>query len=307
MEVVTVFRTLLVPLDGTADGESALSIASSIATALGAKIWLLRVLPGNDITRDDVNSGCAYLDRLARRLAEAGVSAGTQVRTGPVADGVMAARELLAADLVLVAASCDAARDILSRSRVPVVLVQSDVPATSKLERLLVPVDGSVGAALALGTAAELAQRSNAKLVLLSVAMPIPTWIFDNRSGVELGAYVNPEWDSAALAGAQRHVDRLARQLELDDLRVEATAVLGGAAESIVQTAAHAAADMIVMGTDSYRGSVRADGGSVADSVVQTAAVPVLLVRPETTAEAPVDSSGDSIASTRQTAVLVRG
>ncbi|MDQ3809484.1 MAG: hypothetical protein M3336_04270 [Chloroflexota bacterium] len=69
-----------------------------------AEVWLLRVLPGHNVADDDLSSGCAYLDRLARQLAHAGLNVGTQVRTGPTADAVMAARELLSADLLLVAA-----------------------------------------------------------------------------------------------------------------------------------------------------------------------------------------------------------
>jgi nucleotide-binding universal stress UspA family protein len=300
------FRRLLVPLDGSAEAESALAITRNIATALGSQVWLLRTLPGGDVARDEISAGCAYLDRFAQQLAGAGIRVGTQVRTGPAADAILSGADLLSADLLVVAATCDAAPDILTRSRVPVVLVRPDAPDTGKLERLLVPMDDSVGAAMALGVAAELAQHNSAELVLLRVAEPIPPCTYDRGASVDLGAYVNPQWASAALDGAQRHVDGLARQLELDGLRVQARAALGGVLEAIVMTAEHGAVDMIVMGTPADRGPIGALPGSVADPVVQAVALPVLLVPTGVRYRTPGGPEWRSVAPSKAVA-LVRG
>jgi hypothetical protein len=93
------------------------------------------------------------------------------------------------------------------------VLVHPGTSAVGKIERLLVPMYESVGAALALGVANELAREIGAELALLRVVVPFPQSAFDRGPGIELACYVDPGWDSEAVAGAQRHMDGLARQL----------------------------------------------------------------------------------------------
>jgi nucleotide-binding universal stress UspA family protein len=184
---------------------------------------------------------------------------------------------------------------------VPVLLVGQSASAARGLDRLLVAIDESVGAALALAVAAELAQHAGATLVILRVVAPFPESAFDLRPGADLAGYVDPEWDVAAVAGAQRHIDGLAQQLLEQGLTVMTRAALGSVSPTFVQTAAEMETDMIVMGTHARSGPVRKALGSVAEAVVQAASVPVLLVReaPEraTSSAADADESAASDAA----------
>ena len=297
-KVETVFRRLLVPLDGTTEAEHAVPTASTIAAATGAEMRLLGSVSGANPANGDLSAAGSYLDGVARKLAATGLRVGTQVRPGDASDGVLSALSLLSADLVVMATSHAAWRKVLSRSGVPLVLVPPDVLDGKHVKRLLVAVDGSVGATLALGVACELARRLGADLVLLQVVTTFPAWAYERGAGVALGPYMNPEWDAEAAAGAQRHVDGLASQIEGDGLRVEAKVAVGSVPQKIVETASEVGADMIVMGAHAHPAAVRAVLESVANAVVAAAPVPVLIVRQEAETALLDSSRPESVCST---------
>jgi nucleotide-binding universal stress UspA family protein len=150
--------------------------------------------------------------------------------------------------------------------------------APDEIRTLLVPVEGSPGARLALALAVGLARTAGAGLLLLEAVPPIP----DSLYGVNafLGRIlVDPSWDEETLARAQSYVDGLAERLRADGLAAEGLAQLGTEVETIVRVAEERSADVIVMGTHASTGPSRALLGSVADAVVRTAQRPVLLMR----------------------------
>jgi len=279
------FQKLLLPLDGTREAERAVPITRSVANALGAEVRLVDVLPSVNVNRDTIKCAFAYLDRIARHLAQTGVRVGTQVRTGCIADGVLSAVELVSADVLVLATSFDDVCAIAERARVPVLLVPPHAQSKSKIDRLLVPIDDSVGASVSLGVASELAQLTDADLVLLRVVKPAPDW-YEWDTGVSLRQYVNPDWHSEALAGAERHVEGLVRQLEADDLDALARAAVGDLPDAIAEASEALDADLVVMGTDAYAGTLRTFTGSVARCLAEAAGVPVLLI-PEASTSAP--------------------
>src|SRR6185295_7114178 len=95
---------------------------------------------------------------------------------------------------------------VLANSRVPVVLVRPGGRRLDHLRSLLVPVDGSPGGAVALGTAYDLAQATGAGLRLLEVAVPIPPYVYGAAAWNSAG-FVDPAWDAEALAAAKAYVD----------------------------------------------------------------------------------------------------
>jgi nucleotide-binding universal stress UspA family protein len=140
-----------------------------------------------------------------------------------------------------------------------------------------VPIDNSIGATLALGVASELARLMHAELVLLRIVAPSLAWQH-GEAGELLRAYINPDWHTEAIAGAQRHVDGLARQLEKEDLEAMARAVVGDLPQAIAEASVALEADLVVMGTDAYSASMRTFTGSVAHCLAEDGGVPVLLI-----------------------------
>jgi nucleotide-binding universal stress UspA family protein len=141
--------------------------------------------------------------------------------------------------------------------------------------RILVPLDGSSLAEQALSCATMLACGLPAELVLFR-AVFLPA---DDRAALAK-AGVEPEGLLAQLEmAAQDYLDGLVEQLANERLNARPVVERGPPAEAIVDYAAQANVDQIVMATHGYSGIKRWTHGSVAERVLQTARVPLLLVR----------------------------
>jgi len=156
------FEKLLVPLDGTAESAVALPIARAMARATGATVTLLRVLAADEadgITR----AAQRELDGIAAELTAGGLTARTVVQAGDPAQTIVAHARMGEADLIVMrthgraglarAVVGSVAERVLTQSPVPLLLLRPGDRYVSQIKSLLVPVDGSPGAALALGAA----------------------------------------------------------------------------------------------------------------------------------------------------------
>lgn len=151
---------------------------------------------------------------------------------------------------------------------------------TVMLERPLVPLDGSRVAEGVIALVAFLGRRLGEPVSLVTV---VPELDADGR-------VLNPilSADDAAAASlragreqyAREYLESVRARLERDGVAASGTVVTGMAAAEIIDAAARHSAGMIAMATHGRVGPERWFLGSVADRVVRTATVPVLLVRP---------------------------
>lgn len=140
--------------------------------------------------------------------------------------------------------------------------------------KILVPFDFSAHSEAALATAAEIARRYDASLVVLHVFEPLSYALPDsfvllsasemNRMLGELRTLLEATKRRAEVAGAPR-VEVLQRE--------------GIAASEIVGLARDQAFDLIVMGTHGRKGLKHAIMGSVAERVVRSAPCAVLTLK----------------------------
>jgi nucleotide-binding universal stress UspA family protein len=138
---------------------------------------------------------------------------------------------------------------------------------------ILVPLDGSREAEHAIPAALEVARRTDARLELLRVRPPR-----EIREEIEGRPFTDPGPPSIE----RRYLDQLAARLsDVDRLTVKV--IRGEPAESIANRAADIGASLIVMCTHARGGAGRLLLGSVADAVVRSAAVPVMLLKPPPT------------------------
>jgi nucleotide-binding universal stress UspA family protein len=281
------FSQILVPLDGAAESKVVLPLARSLAGEPVAKITLLRVVPQplSLSERAVFNEDSELLRRAADELSSGGIQVESAIRQGQVVDEILQQRRDQAADLIVMpthgraglarAVLGSITERVLAESGVPLLLVGPGSRRVTHLRRLLVPIDGSPGAAIALGTAMGLVKTSGAAMSLLQVAVPIPAYVYGTR-------YVDPDWNVEALASARSYVEAMAKRLQRAHILADGEARLAPhVAETIVETADQVEADLIVMSTHALRGPARALLGSVADAVVRSAHCPVLLVRRE--------------------------
>ncbi len=143
------------------------------------------------------------------------------------------------------------------------------------IKKILYATDYSKASARAFDEAVKLAKQNRAELLVVHVVEPTPY-----VAGEEFGsAQIYAKLEDAAKRAAQSSMAKLMQRLK--KLRVKAQSLLlrGSAREQIVKAAKSKKADLIVIGTHGRTGLSKLFMGSVAGSVVSTAACPVMTVR----------------------------
>ena len=142
-------------------------------------------------------------------------------------------------------------------------------------EHILVPVDGSPTSMLAVTKAAGLAKAFNSRVTAVYVIDPYPF----TGVGADF-AYGQAQYLSAATAEANTSLEAVKKFMDEAGVAVKTMVGEGHAVhEGIVRVGDSVGADLIVMGSHGRRGLEKLVLGSVAQRVLQTAHVPVLVVR----------------------------
>jgi len=312
-------KTILVPLDGSALAEQVLPYAGALAPLLNSEIRLMRVLPNiePDNVFTEVMVGVygvaeppeafrrrtqrawderrqhaeGYLAARALDLQEAGLQVTTEVLIGPPSEVIVEEAASQGAALIVMAthgysglkrlALGSVTERVVQTTTTPVFVVRgalSTRAAGPALRRILVPLDGSDQARQALPLAIELATAAQAELILLEAIAPTIEAMVTFRP---LGRPLPPYSEVLAQLRRQaiRDLERQAAPLRDEGLRVKTVVMHGHAAEVIDDEAALREADLIVMATHGYSGLKRLALGSVADKVLHTAIMPLVLVR----------------------------
>lgn len=142
-------------------------------------------------------------------------------------------------------------------------------------KHILVPVDGSEKSLQAVSKAAELAKAFNSEVTAVYVLDPYPF----TGVGADF-AYGQAQYLSAATAEANKALEDVTERMKDTGVTVKTLVGEGHAIhEGIVRVGENVGADLIVMGSHGRRGLEKLVLGSVAQRVLQTAKVPVLVVR----------------------------
>jgi nucleotide-binding universal stress UspA family protein len=301
------FRKLLVPLDRSSLAEQAIGQAASLARESGASIDLVLVhepfpfagyadLPWEN----DTNVEHKYLEAVAAELeAGAHVSATSTVLRGAPAETIIRRARDVGADLIVMTSHGrtgfsrtwlgSVADAVMRKSAVPVVILRPDRETTTHraaerlVKRVLVPLDGSALAAAVIPAATDLARAAHASITLLRVVPIVPiVMAYEPTLPVTSQPVVADEAATQQLLDeATTGLESVARRLhEETGLPIDARAVVAEhAAKTIVDEAEARDIGLIAMSTHG-RGSSRLLLGSIADKVLRSSRVPVLLYRP---------------------------
>ncbi len=292
------YRTILVPLDGSALAERALTVARPLVTGAESRLILIRAVPLHTVPNTEAQ---AYLAAVASRL-DVPVPVDRVLYYGDAPEGILEEANRRRADLIVMATHGrsglgrwlygSVADEVLRRVPIPVLLV----PATcdriwdgTRPLRLLVPLDGSRFSLTALGAAralCQLAGPAGAEIALLQVIEPPSAALFSTSLGEILLD------DDALLAEARQYLDRIANTLAPSARAVTAHVVVGSPAVEIAALARIWPADLIVMATHGRGGLTRLVMGSTATGTLHRAHTPLLLVRPTSVQLAAVAESG---------------
>jgi nucleotide-binding universal stress UspA family protein len=299
------YRSILVPLDGSAFGEQALPLALGIARRAGAKVQLAHVhllpapmyteaRPNFENTRDVRARGLAqdYLDGVVKRLG-ARVPVASVVLEGGIAEALQEHTIATGVDLVVMTTHGrgplsrfwlgSVADEMVRRSPVPLLLVRpgEEAPDPGRdpvLRHLLIPLDGTALAEAILAPALALGGLMEAEYTLLRVVPPLPA-AYDSI-GFEVAAFDLPSREQME-EEARTYLELVACRLRGEGRRVRTRVVLDRPpAAGILDEAQGRPADLIALGTHGRRGLARLLLGSVADKVIRGALTPVLVHRP---------------------------
>lgn len=296
------YRTILVPLDGSAFSERALPMATALARAMGANMVLMRAasasaFPGADPTEAQcqaVEEAQAYLSALATGLSGQGLSVKMATPYGDAAEAILLEIGLRGVDLVVMCTHGrsglgrwiygSVAEKVLAHSPAPVLLVHPTgeivtLGPESARASILVPLDGSTFAETALPHAAALARMLGGTLHLVrAVELPMAAYSYPGVGLVQ-------ESLEEEHHEAESYLEEVAQRLRSDGLSVQTIVREGWPADIIAYRGAELGSRLIVMATHGRTGIVRLLLGSVALAVIRRSPLPVLLIRPAEFAE----------------------
>ncbi|MFP4218652.1 MAG: universal stress protein [Salinarchaeum sp.] len=284
------YDTILMPFDGSTSAAEALHHASEIAHWADATIQVLYVA---DTARDSVTvveghvidtlvqQGEDIVDEAAKTLDTLGVSYDTDVVQGNPAPSIVEYAERYDHDLIVMPTH---GREGLSRylagsvsekvvrlSSVPVLTVrmQPDEQLTFPYEHVLIPTDGSDSATYAAEHVVDFAAKLDATVHVLSVVEE-PALGPDVRSTISeanLEQAASDAVKTVADAADAHGISMIVRHIER-----------GSPAEAILEYIETNEIHAVGMGTTGRRGTDRILLGSVAESTVRSAPVPVMTI-----------------------------
>jgi nucleotide-binding universal stress UspA family protein len=156
-------------------------------------------------------------------------------------------------------------------------------------QRILVATDGSPTCDGAIDRAIELSACLDAELLILSVAPGSEVGIADLDSASDPLGAAEEATMAVAVGRAQPSIDdaiakatTAARRCAEAGVAARPIVWQGPTGEAIIEAATMEDADLIVVGSHPRGGMGRLLMGSVSDHVVRHAAIPVMVVRPET-------------------------
>jgi nucleotide-binding universal stress UspA family protein len=293
-------RVVMVPLDGSAFAEAALSLGATLARRAGATLRLVLVhgtvgATGGEAAAAQValqDSEREYLRATASRLDPGGALVPeVDLLEGAPGPALAAAAASLKADLVVMATHGrgavgrvwlgSVADYLLRHLHIPVLLVRPGetptVYAGTRLQRILVPLDTSSTSEEILETVLALADPG-ATITLAHIVEPVlgtaePTLPFPMP--------MDPKLLGDLRAMAQARLDQVAEGLRARGVTVNTRVLTGvGPANVLLEETASRQYDLIAMTTHGQGGLRRLLLGSVTDKVVRGGNCPVLVLRP---------------------------
>jgi nucleotide-binding universal stress UspA family protein len=291
------FRSILVPLDGSKLSEASLQPAAVLAAKLGASVMLLHVVEQDaptEIHRErhltEAGEAEIYLNEAARTFPPT-VRVEMHVHAAPVSDVAQSIVAHAAAefrpDLIVTCTHGrggvqgllfgSIAQQIVAQGTTPLMLIRPKSPSF-KLERILVPLDPDSVHDDSLAPAEQLARAFGAVVTLLSV---IPT--YSNLTGEQAAtSSLMPATTQALLdlreEQAADHLQLHHESLKHASIPCSTTVARGDPSGVILKLSESADMDLIILSTHRKAGLGAFWARSVAPKVVQGTKRPVLLI-----------------------------
>lgn len=298
------FKKVLIPLDGSPFAEGVLTYIPLFVSEETELSLLQVVVPQNsyyymasadgmvippplDVERleEDVQR---YLKGIKGELRGMGYRANAQVANGDVAAAICDRADAQEADLIAMTTHGRSgvsrwllgsiAERVIRNAKQPILLVRTETQKCSQtaIQRILVPLDGSELAEVALPHAQRLAQDHGASLLLVQSIEPVEQMSMEPMTmTMDFQLEISENWRKVA----QHYLEGIQQQLEREGLSSDTLVVDGAPANAILDLAEAQKVDLIAMSTHGRSGLNRWVFGSVADKVLRHAKCPLLVIR----------------------------
>ena len=143
-------------------------------------------------------------------------------------------------------------------------------------KKILVPLDGSELAECVIPHVEIITKGCGVESVILMYVLDTST---PSGYNAFIGESVKKEVDENHEKSAREYLDTVAGRISLEGIRVEKQLIKGRPAESIAEYASGSDIDLITIATHGRSGISRWAWGSVADRVLRSSCVPVLIIR----------------------------
>jgi nucleotide-binding universal stress UspA family protein len=290
------FERILVPLDGSENAEIVFPYCADLATKFSSTVTLVTV--SETATEDIDHLFNTYLKHARKKMRQhlralaalESVTLESEVLFGDPARGILRVAEEKDAKLIVLASHGSSAEGpwflghiaakVLRATKRPVMLIRQQA-AKGALEqrrlftKILVPLDGSQIGEAALCYAVAIANKMRAEVALVEV--------FEQVRGVGASGvrYSIPE-DESVRKSLLSYLEHVAQPVRSGGLKVSTNVLFGDAATNIVDCAEKHAVDLIAISTHGRSGLGRWVFGNVADKILHTGDVAVLVAHSTT-------------------------
>jgi len=305
------YKKIVVPLDGSELAERALPYAEELAEKFSSEVVLLNVRrpsedPAHPEHRAYLSEMLATTEQNIKKSPSLPPEEKVKVDSDIIgASGLLThpAEEILdyaeANDIGLIIMTThgrtgikrwalgSTAEKVVRASKCPVLLVRAnvDMPQSVRLDKILVPLDGSIHSEAVLSHIANIAPKLEARIYLLIVVEPTyhihPVYdevAYYGGTGMVETPYTEEEMKPIK-AAAEEYIESVSRKLAADDIETSHKMKVGSAAEEIIKAGKEMGVDMVAMSTHGRSGFDRWEHGSIADKVLHGGNKPLLFVR----------------------------
>ena len=301
------YRSIIVPLDGSARSQAALPVAAAFARSSGARLDLVRMHVERPDLVEDPSWDAMFREGELRNLESlalayesvTGTPVGTSLLNEPVAEAlidfakeragpifIIAGRGRTGLRRALLGSTCDA---IVRHGKTPVLVLRDrgpDDPPSWKLSqkpfgRIVLPLDGTSHAEGGIAHAVAVARAAGAKLRLVRVVGPVTTSaVLGAMTMHPLPAYNDETIARNDLAAEylQGIVDRIKATAPKLDITTEVS-LSTDPASAIIESCRRSAADLVVIPTHA-RGASRLIVSAVGDRLLRDGPDAIMFVKP---------------------------
>lgn len=290
-------REIFAPLDGTKAADTALSWVAYAARRASARVRLFSVIPLESEHDRDVSEREAYLEGHRRALEAQGIHVDAELARGDPARRITTrARD---ADLTVMTSGTvrwvvSAVLDrVLQDIEGPLVVVRT-TPGEQKVppepKKILVPLDSASYPSQVLPVVTDLAASLGSSVVLCHVVPALGGYQASEDAPPGIARAMG-EW----LNEPNEFVSSAAADLRAAGLEVETVTAAGEPAQRIRRLAESCGAGLIAMTTRGRDSLGRRVTGSVSNQVLESTAIPCLLLRRKSDAIAASPEAGNRV------------